>query len=371
LCFFRRNERPKPGDVATSVAALSEFARVEAFPIPQEHSRGRLIVDHARSVLSQNPYTRYAYESREFRRRLLELLRTDSFDLVHVDSMDLVGYLPALRGLPVACTHHNVESMLLARRARNERLAAGWYIGKQAKWTEQDERKWCPRVNLNLAVSDEDAALLRQIAPGARIVVIPNGVDTSVFEPEPVTESGIVFVGGYGWLPNREAMRFFAERIMPLLRARGVAPEVTWVGRAPESVRDEYARKHGIRLTGYVDDIRPHVRAAACYVVPLLTGGGTRLKILDAWSLGKAIVSTSVGCEGLAARDGENMLIRDDAEAFADAVIEVLRNEQLRKRIGAGARETALRKYDWEVIDRTLKREYQSLLTPISTVTRR
>jgi polysaccharide biosynthesis protein PslH len=367
LCFFRRNERPLPRDVAESVTALSELARIEAFAIAQEHSRPRLLLDHLRSLATQQPYTRYAYASAAFERRLRELLRTERFDLVHVDSLDLSGYLPILAGLPIACTHHNVESMLLERRGQSEKgAAARWYIRQQAKWTENEERAWCPRVNLNLAVSNEDAATLRHIAPRARAIVVPNGVDTTLFEPDSSAESGVVFVGGHGWLPNREAMGFFAEKITPLIRARGVTPSVTWVGRAPEAVREAYARDYGFRLTGYVEDIRPFVNGAACFVVPLLTGGGTRLKILDAWAMGKAVVSTSVGCEGLAARDGENILIRDDPAAFADAVVAVLQDEDLRRRLGAGARVTATTVYDWEVIGRSLEREYLALLPATS-----
>ena len=115
-------------------------------------------------------------------------------------------------------------------------------------------------------------------------------------------------------------------------------------------------------MTGYVEDIRPHVQRAACYVVPLRVGGGTRLKILDAWAMGKAVVSTSVGCEGLDARDGENILIRDDARSFAEAVGRVLRDGELRRRLAAGARETAERVYDWDVIGARMVREYTALL---------
>ncbi|HEV2735546.1 MAG TPA: glycosyltransferase family 4 protein, partial [Longimicrobiaceae bacterium] len=117
-----------------------------------------------------------------------------------------------------------------------------------------------------------------------------------------------------------------------------------------------------IGLTGYVEDIRPYVQRAACYVVPLRVGGGTRLKILDAWAMGKAVVSTSIGCEGLDARDGDNVLVRDDPAEFAAAVRQVLDDEGLRARLGEGARRTAEEVYDWEVIGRSMNREYLALL---------
>jgi len=173
---------------------------------------------------------------------------------------------------------------------------------------------------------------------------------------------GIVFVGGYTWQPNRDAMAYFCEEVLPRLRRDGFDGPVTWVGRAPGSVREEYRRKFGVVLTGYVEDIRPVVQSAACYVVPLRSGGGTRLKILDAWAMGMPVVSTSVGCEGLATEDGENILIRDDPAAFADAVQLVLRDPGRQTSLGRAARATAERVYDWEVIGRDMLPHYRSVL---------
>jgi glycosyltransferase involved in cell wall biosynthesis len=361
LCFFRRAAHGGAAAVAESVSALREFAEVEAFPIPQEHRRLRLLWDHGRSVVSGRSYTRFAYESGEFAMRLHELLGTKRFDLVHVDSLDLCEYLPSLKGIPVVVTHHNVESDLLRRRSGTERSPAlRRYLSLQAKLTERDERRWCPNVALNVSVSPIDRQAFDRLAPNAPFTILPNGVDTRVFQPGEGAEEGIVFVGGYSWFPNRDSMDYFATEILPLIPADNPIP-VTWVGRAPEFVQESF-RRRGVAMTGYVEDIRPHVQRAACYVVPLRVGGGTRLKILDAWAMGKAVVSTSVGCEGLDARDGENILIRDDARSFAEAVGRVLCDVELRQRLASGARETAERSYDWDVIGARMVREYSALL---------
>src|SRR5262245_27477951 len=177
--------------------------------------------------------------------------------------------------------------------------------------TRKEEEAWCHRMIVNFTVSNEDKAVLLEIAPAARVVVLPNGVDTELFQPAAGKKAGLVFVGGHDWFPNRDAMSFFASEILPAVRAHAGDVGVTWVGRAPEQVREEYKLRHNVLLTGYVEDVRPYVGSADCFVVPLRVGGGTRLKILDAWAMGKAVVSTSVGCEGLEARDGENILIRD------------------------------------------------------------
>lgn len=363
LCFFRRAERRTADAVRAGLEGLGRLAPVEAFPIPQEHDRGRLLLDHARSLLRRRPYTLYAYESAAFRRRLRELLAAERFDLVHLDSLDLAGYVRDLpRAAAVACTHHNVESELLARRARGER---GWarraYLAFQARRVRELERSGCPRFALNVTVSDRDAERLRALAPGARFATVPNGVDTAYFRPGPDADDGIVFVGGTNWFPNRDALGFFATEVLPRLRRRRPDVTTTWVGRSSPGEAERVRAEHGIELTGYVDDVRPYVHRAACYVVPIRVGGGTRLKILDAWAMGKAIVSTRVGCEGLAARDGENLLLADGPEEFAEAIARVLADPALRRRLGAGGRATAVERYGWDVIARRIADLYGTL----------
>ncbi|MDP9201669.1 MAG: glycosyltransferase family 4 protein [Gemmatimonadota bacterium] len=363
LCFYRAVEFNSTEEVRRSVEGLRHLARVEAFPIPQERSKLRLISDHLRSILTGRVYTLFAYESEQFRQRLGELVETQPFKLVHMDSMDLAGYLPKLAGLPVICVHHNVESALLRRRAATTRGLAARYMTLQARFSEKEERRWCPAFTLNVAVSDEDRDAFRRIAPVAPFIVVPNGVDTKIFRPGTGPEEGIVFVGAHSWQPNRDAMERFCLEVLPRIRAGGIKARVVWIGRASEALKREYAVRFGVELTGYVSDIRPLVQGAACYVAPLRSGGGTRLKILDAWAMGKAVVSTTVGCEGLAARDGENILIRDTPERFADAVGQVLTDENLRRRLGNHARKTAEVLYDWEVIGQPMLAHYHQLRT--------
>lgn len=361
LCFFRKATRPSDGDVQRGRAGLSEIADPQIFEIPQETSRPRFVVDHLRSVLTRRAYTHYAYESEAYTNALRSLLDEHRFDLVHMDSLDLSAYLPLLDGYPVVCTHHNVESDLLDRRARSERSAIiGQYLRLQAELMRREEARLCPDMALNIAVSDRDAQRLGEIAPGAKFMVVPNGVDTEAYEVSTGDANGVVFVGGYSWYPNRDAMEHFADDILPVLRELNSDVTATWVGRAPEAVVSQFASR-GVRLTGYVDDIRPHVGEPACYIVPLRVGGGSRLKILDAWAMGKAVVSTAVGCEGLDARDGENILIRDTSVGFAEAVQEVLSNSDLRRRLGREARRTAETVYDWQVLGASVHSAYEAV----------
>ena len=168
----------------------------------------------------------------------------------------------------------------------------------------------------------------------------------------------MVFVGGTNWFPNRDALDFFCEQILPHVQAGGAHVPARWVGSASAEQRRSYRERYGVELTGYVDDVRPFMRDAACHIVPLRAGGGTRLKILNAWAMGMAVVSTSIGCEGLAVVDGENILIRDDPRDFANAVLEVLESEALRRRLGERGRATTERLYSWDVIGQDMIETY-------------
>lgn len=288
-------------------------------------------------------------------------MREKQFDLVHVDSIDLVTYLPVLGTIPFALAHHNVESRLLFRRAAWEGSVRRAYMRYQARLIERVEREWCRRAAVNVVVSQEDASELEQTAPGVNVVVIPNGVDTTSFRPLNVGRSeGLVFVGTYSWFPNADGMEYFAREILPAVRLARPDIRVRWIGKIPEAEANRF-QAMGIEAVGYVSDIRPVMAEAQCAIVPLRTGGGTRLKILDAWALGKAVVSTTVGAEGLNASDGQNILLADTPGDFASAILRVLADEDLRRRLETGGRETAVRNYDWDIVGADLIARYEEI----------
>lgn len=364
LCFERVVPRGLEAshDLSQAITALGQLGAVEVCRIPELHSRPRLLWNHFRSLVRGQVYTYYRHSSRVLKQRLRQLLASTAFDLVHVDSLDLCGYLPYLRDLPVVCVHHNVESQLLRARARAER--ALWrraYIGYQARLMERAERQWCPRVALNVTVSEHDAATLARLAPGGKYAVVPNGVDTSYFarhDDSGHKPEGLVFVGSNTWFPNSDALNYFCEEILPRIRHLAGSVPVRWVGLASETDRAWFRDRYEVDVTGYVDDVRSYVAQARCYVVPLRVGGGTRLKILDAWSMRAAVVSTSVGCAGLQAEHEQNILIADTPDEFARSVVRVLRDDGLRSRLGQNARTLVERKYSWQVIGRGMIDEY-------------
>jgi glycosyltransferase involved in cell wall biosynthesis len=367
LCFDRLDPVLARMNVDERIAAIRPYATVEVFPIPQQHSRMRFVLDHTRSVLKNRAYTLFAYDSPEFSTAIRRVRASQTFAIAHVDSLDLARYIGQLGDLPVACTHHNVESQLLRRRAQNEPLLRRRYLELQADKLERLERYWLPRVAVNIAVSEDDAVALRRLAPTARVEVAPNGVDIDYFSPGSASQNGgrgCVFVGGTNWFPNREGLEWYHAEVLPRLRSIGEHPPTVWVGRCTQNDRERFGGPQGVEFTDYVADVRPYLRDAGCFIAPLRTGGGTRLKILDAWASGKAVVSTAQGCEGLAAVDGVNIMIADDPLAFAQAIQRILRDPALAARLGQAARDTAERQYSWNHIGQHLSRIYAEVRIP-------
>ncbi|HEX5436686.1 MAG TPA: glycosyltransferase family 4 protein, partial [Gemmatimonadaceae bacterium] len=264
------------------------------------------------------------------------------------------------------CTHHDIESDALRQRAGSRRSPLlARYISLQADRVERVERELCPRFAMNVVMSAVDAERLVARAPGAKTQVVPNGVDTEYFETQPLTAATpgrVTFTGGTYVYPNRDAVEHLLADIWPKIRDRAPNATLHLIGRHAAADQMRYEREPGVRALGHVDDIRPHVAEAACTVVPVRVGGGTRIKILDAWAMGRPVVSTSRGCEGLAAVDGENVLIRDAPDEFADAVVQVLADARLRAQLARCGRATVERHYSWQAIGQCMRAAYMQLV---------
>ena len=370
LSFTRRDHHPTGADREAARSALQPLLSRVGLPAPvlAEQSGLRLIWDHLRSLLTQRPYTYYQYDSACFRSELRSNLGRAAPDLVHLDSPDLYGWLPELPEAPTTCTHHDIDPLLLRRRAaRTWNPLLSMYIGHQAGLLEQLERTMCPRFNVNIVTSALDAERLGQLAPGSRTLVVPNGVDTAYFKPMPHIAAAVdrlVFVGPTSQVANRDAVEYLLSDIFPRVRARRPNASLHLIGHCSERDKTRYSAQTGVACLGQLPDVRPQLAEATCSVVPIRVGGGTRVKILDSWAMGRAVVSTSAGCEGLGAVDGENILVRDTPEGLADAVLEVLRDRSLRCRLGEIGRRTVEEKYGWHIVGRDLRRAYWGIMRP-------
>jgi len=360
LLSFQRND-DLPAEAAPLHAAM---ARVETFRIPCERSRSALARAALRGTLTPTPFLVAKYDSPALRERLTALAR--DADLVHFDMLPLIAHADCIPdGVPVTLNAHNVEHRLLATRARIETRAwARRFLAGQVDRLEAFERSACERADAVLACSDVDAQGLRELAPGCNVHVIANGVDLDANQPgaHAPDDGRLVFVGQMGWFPNRDGVEWFLREVFPRILARRPSTRFELVGKAdgfevPENVRAN------VDLAGFVDDLRPHVHDASVYVVPLRAGSGTRLKVLEAMALGKAIVTTNVGSEGIALQHDRSALFADDAESFAEAVLALLASPTRTTELGIEARRLAEEEYGWEAIGTRLLRAYEPLLT--------
>lgn len=358
LSFQRRDDLPDEAGPLHDA-----MHRVETFPIACEHGHAALVGALLRGTLTRTPFLAAKYDSRRLRARLTELAR--DADLVHFDMLPLMAHADCVPpGVPVTLNAHNVEHALLARRARIEtRALARAFLSTQVSRLQAFERQACQRADTVLACSEIDAQALRELAPGRPVHVIANGVDLegnrpSTRSPDP---DRLVFVGQMGWFPNRDGVEWFLREVFPRILEQRPRTRFELVGKADGfSVPANVAAQ--VTLAGFVDDLRPHVHEASVYVVPLRAGSGTRLKVLEAMALGKAIVTTQVGSEGIALRHGDSAVFADDADSFAQATLALLDSPERIARMGEAARRLAQAEYGWDAIGAKLLRCYEPLI---------
>jgi sugar transferase (PEP-CTERM/EpsH1 system associated) len=315
----------------------------------------RFYADAARYLGDPLPYAVAKYRSRRFARRLRGLLAQNRYDLVVCDFLPPAVNLPPTLPCPAVLFTHNVEAEIWRRHSETRTGLARWLYRMQHLRMLRYERRALERFDGVLVVSDADRKTFARLYPGAirpDMHVVSTGVDTEFFSPPPAASSGrgLVFTGSMDWLPNEDAVSYFCREILPRIRSDEPETTFTVVGRAPTPAVRRLAADHGITVTGRVDDVRPYVSDAAVYVVPLRIGGGTRLKIFEAMAMGKAVVSTTVGAEGLPVENGEHLLLADEPHVFARSVVRLLRDVDRRRALEAAARTLVVDRYDWSAV---------------------
>ena len=346
-------------DQANRVGMSEVCSRLETVP-RSDPAKGtpRFYVDAARHVFDPVPYAVAKYRSKEYRARFEALMQPGRFDAVVCDFLVPFVNMPAALPCPGILFTHNVESEIWRRHAET---AASWpsrsLLSQQWQRMLRFERAALAAFDLVLAVSESDRQTFERLYPGAvrrPIHVVQTGVDTGYFEPLPVPASAnpahLVFTGSMDWLPNEDGMQYFVRDILPHIRRALPNATLSIVGRTPTPAVKRLAEQPGIEVTGRVEDVRPHIAAAAVYVVPLRIGGGTRLKIFEAMSMGKAVVSTTIGAEGLPVTNGADIVIADEPEQFAQAVVQLVNNPPQRQRLEIAARRLVVDRYDWAAV---------------------
>lgn len=359
LSCLRRDDAP---DVPCGLR--EKLAGFEAFPIQAERSRVAMAGALAHGLATRTPFVAAKYTLAAMQRRVTELSGTH--DLLHVDMLPLMAQaVPARAGMPIVLNAHNVEHALLAARATVEpRATARAFLRSQVRRLHDFEQAACQRASTILACSEDDAAQLRQLAPATPVAVVPNGVDLVHNQPDDtvaIQPAQLVFVGQMGWFPNRDGVEWFLAEIFPRILAQRPDARFVLVGKHAGLRVPDPLRRH-VELAGFVDDVRQPVLASSVYVVPLRAGSGTRLKVLEAMALGKAIVTTRIGAEGIRLEPGRDALFADDAQTFAEAVLRLCAEPELAARLGSAARAAAEREYGWQAIARALLPLYSRLL---------
>ena len=316
------------------------------------HYLGRLI-----TLFSARPYGASRFRCPLLKERIMEVLGSGDFDVILCDGEYNMQNLPDSLPVPVVLNKDDVGYLLVERYSKLQRNPAKRLYGLlEAHKIRRLEREAVSRATV-MSCSDFDRNQLQALCPTARIMIVPNVVDTEKYAPagegEPLT---VLYQGGMDWYPNRDAAEFFICSVLPHLRRMSPGVRFVAAGRDPSGgVAKHFARFPDVRFTGTVPDMLDEIADAVVCVVPLRIGSGTRLKILEAGAMAKPIVSTRLGAEGLDFEDGEEILLVDDPVAFARAVADLLADPDRRRALGQAARRRVEAQYSMRALRGSLR----------------
>ena len=309
-------------------------------------------LDYLYRLTWKAPYAVSKFTDRRVRRLLAEWIPQRRFDVAVCDFLSSALNFPRDLATPTVLFQHNVECVLWQRKAQFEvkwldRMVSKIEFAKMRRCEPAQVR----RFHHVIAVSQQDREAMRWMADPSHISVVPTGVDLKKFQYDPEAQPAgplVVFTGSMDWEANIDGVEYFCKEVWPLVLARVPQAKFQIVGRDPHPRVTKLASA-SIEVTGTVPSVVDYLRDAAVFVIPLRIGGGTRIKIYEGMAMGKATVSTSVGAEGLDVEHGRDIVLADDPDQFANAIVSFLRNQDVRRRFEAAAAATA-RQYDWSVI---------------------
>lgn len=354
------------GDQSADAAELRNYCRA-VHCVPIERTGFADIRALLRSLFSGQPWLMLRDDRDAMRQKVAEVTAQERFDVIHADQLNMAQFAPRMPGVQRVLDTHNALWLLYQRLAKTIPLGIQKLLYmRDWRLLKSYEGRVCREFDAVTAVSDEDkAALVQAGARAEKITVIPITVDLDAFEPvQPAEDAGnIVHVGTMFWPPNIDGILWFIREVYPRIRAQRPQTQFDVIGaRPPEEIRTLGGNGSGINVTGYVDDLAPYLKNAGVMVVPLRAGGGMRVKILNSMSQAMPIVSTTIGCEGIAVEDSCHLLVADTPEEFASAVLRVLDDRALARRLGENGRALVLQQYDYRAACKTLEKVYGSNL---------
>jgi polysaccharide biosynthesis protein PslH len=333
-----------------SVGHLLPYARdVRQVALPSSRSKR---LDQIRALATGQSYYLAAHSLSAAQAALDEELARHTYDAVLFESLVVAGYRVP-RPVRIILDEHNIEHELVWRTFQGTTSAArrgfSWIEYRRVKPLEL---AWCRRADLVLVTSERERGVLHSLLPESSIRVVPNGVDIQSFSvdnrAETEVQGRIVFTAAFDYYPNVQGALHFAQHCWPLIRQ--ALPAATWhlVGRNPPGEIVRLGAQPGITVTGSVPAVQPYLAAAQVAIVPLLTGGGTRLKILEALAMRRAVVSTTLGCEGIACAPDKHLLVADEPREFAQAVVGLVNDAERRASLGQAGRKLVEECYGWD-----------------------
>lgn len=334
--------------------------QVEVVPDPIRKKQGvEFYLALLANLFSRYPYTVSSHHSPLLVLRIANLLERNRFDLIHCEWTPYAINLRQWLGtMPTIVDAHNIEAMIWHRNFQIEQnIFKKAYIYLQWQKMKAFEQQFFPKFTRCIAVSEQDAKVITGIVPNSQVDVVANGVDVDYFsrkapcrQPAPLNQT-LVFTGSLDWRPNVDGLLFFLDQVFPLVKKKYPQSRLIIVGRNPmPALQAKVVGMSDVALTGTVDDVRPYMEEAAVYIVPLRVGGGSRLKILEAFSMQMPVVSTTIGAEGLDVTPGKDILIADTPEAFAAAVGAVLDDAKKANDLGRQGRILVEAQYQWHVL---------------------
>lgn len=356
VCFVR------PTDRESDVDALRRLCgTVETVPMPR--SRMKDLRDGLRSLASSLPFLILRDQIPAMFERLDSLASSQHFDAVHADQLWMATYAAACSDVPLkVLDQHNAVFRVPERLAEHQaNPLSRTVVRREASKLRAFEQTILERFDRVVWVSDDDRRAVRgkNGQPRTPGEVIPIAVDPAAHpplaRPHPFR---VTFLGGVHWPPNAEGVRWFADRIWSRVRQASSGAVFTVIGKGGAEHIAPAGCHGGIEITGYVSDPDRYLAETAVFVVPLLAGAGMRVKILDAWCRGLPVVSTSIGAEGIAVADGDDIAIADDEEAFAGQVVRILRDDAFARRLAENGRATVETRYDWRNVYRAWDEVY-------------
>jgi glycosyltransferase involved in cell wall biosynthesis len=337
---------------AQDVTALANLGiAVHTVPPPPSSRRERRQTQLA-SLWSASSYAARSLLSDQMQQALDRLVESTDFDATIVETCHMSGFDLGPRAVAIL-DEHNIESELLFRGALTEGGPARRLFNLiESIKVRREERSAWRRAAGCLVHSDREREILLRAVPGKSVAVVTNGVHLDEFrgERDLLGRDAIVFTGAMNYRPNTDAVKFFVRQVLPLILLHKPEAKFYAVGVGPPPELTRLAGPNVI-ITGRVPDVKPYLRSASVYVVPVRFGSGTRIKVVEALAAGKPVVSTTLGCEGHdSMRPGVHFLAADDAETFAREVLRVLDDPGLASELGRAGRELVEREYSWPAL---------------------